>query len=199
LKTKITQISLAFKISITCFNLSFSQELQDGQIRWSSDKKLSIDNFKLKTDDENNTFVSSQFLISYSAKGLDFLKRNLNKNIQNLFIENASWINTNKVDNIDEQIDFQQIQFDLAEIQARKFRQRLFLDKWTIAKGFTILDKISNEIMAEFSVIRLELLKETDNGRNKEVVKNWKEKITLQLQELDDFRYENKKKIKRKK
>ncbi|MCG1037740.1 hypothetical protein [Polaribacter sargassicola] len=195
----MNKLFLTIIISIVTFNLSFSQKLQDGQIRWSANEKLTIDDFKIKINNDNNTVISSQFLISYSAQGFDFIKRNLNQRVENLFIGKASWINTSKIKELDKQVDFQQVQFDLAEIQARKFRQRLFLDKWNITKGFSVLDKISNEIMAEFSEIRLKLIEDTQNGTNEKEVLKWKEKITTQLKELHEFRYENKKKIKRKK
>ncbi|WP_158837902.1 hypothetical protein [Polaribacter sp. L3A8] len=193
------KIFLVVIVSITCLNYSFSQELQDGEKRWSTDKKLALNDFKIKTSDNNNQNVYSQFVISYSAKGFDFLKKNLNKNVENLFSGNASWIDTSNVKNIDQQIEFQQMQFDLAEIHARKFRQQLFLKKWKITRGFDILKKLSNKIMAEFSEQRMILIKETEGGINQEKLLEWKEKISKDLKELYEFRFENKKKIKRKK
>ncbi|PWG04019.1 hypothetical protein [Polaribacter aquimarinus] len=190
---------LGIILSIICLNLSFGQELQDGQKRWSSEKKLTIDDFKIKISDENNEDIYSQFMISYSAQGFDFLKRNLNSKIGNLFLGNASWIDTTKVENIAKRIEFQQTQFNLAEIHARKFRKRLFIKKWKISKGFDIMNKISNEIMAEFSEQRMLLIRETESGTNQGKLAEWNEKITNELKELYEFRFENKKKIKRKK
>ncbi|TXD56116.1 hypothetical protein ES044_17375 [Polaribacter sp. IC066] len=190
---------LGIILSIICFNLSFGQKLQDGQKRWNSEKKLTVNDFKIKISDENNEAVFSQFVISYSAQGFDFLKRNLNNKIGNIFFGNASWIDTTKVKDIDKQLKFQQAQFDLAEIQARKFRKELFIKKWKISKGFDIMNKISNEIMTEFSEIRLKLIRETEGGQNKQKFSEWKEKIENKLKELNEFRFDNKKKIKRKK
>jgi hypothetical protein len=193
------KIFLVIILSITCLNYSFSQELQNGEKRWSAEKKLTLNDFKIKTSDNSNQNIYSQFVISYSAKGFDFLKKNLNKNVENLFSGNASWIDTSGLKSIDKQIEFQQTQFDLAEIYARKFRQQLFLKKWKITKGFDILKKISNEIMAEFSKARMNLIKETESGLNQKKIMLWKEKISKNLNELYEFRFENKKKIKRKK
>jgi len=190
---------LGIILSIICLNLSFGQKLQDGQKRWSSEKKLTVNDFKIKISDENNEAIYSQFVISYSAQGFDFLKRNLNNKIGNIFFGNASWIDSTKVENIDKQIEFQQAQFDLAEIQARKFRKELFIKKWKISKGFDIMNKISNKIMTEFSEIRLKLIRETEGGQNEQKVSEWKEKIANELKELNEFRFENKKKIKRRK
>ncbi len=193
------KIFLTIIIVISCLNLSFGQELQEGQKHWSATLKLTVDDFKIKTTDNTNDAVYSQLMISHSVSGFDFMKRNLNKNIQNLFLGNASWIDTTKVESIDKQIDFQQMQFDLAEIQARKFRKRILKDNRKISKGFDIVNKISNEIISEFSKIRLELMRETEGGRNKQKITKWKEKIASRLKDLNEFRFENNKKIKLKK
>ncbi|WP_282148312.1 hypothetical protein [Algibacter lectus] len=190
------RIFLIFMLSISCLNFSFGQELPDGQKIWRSDSKLTINDFKIKISNENNDAVYAQFMISHSIGGFDFMKRNLNNKIKNRFLGNASWIDTTKVESIEKQIDFQQMQFDLAEIQARKFRKRILKDKGQISKGFDIVEKINNEIIAEFSNVRLELMRETESGRNEEKVSKWKEKIKTELEDLDEFRFENAKKIK---
>jgi len=180
-------------------NLIFGQNLQDGQKQWSSDQKLTISDFKIKISDENNDVVFSQFMISHAIGGFDFMKRNLNQKIENIFLGNASWIDTTKVAEIQKQIDFQQMQFDLAEIHARKFRKRTLENKKKITKGFDIINQINNEIISEFSETRLQLVKETESGQNNEKIEEWKEKITAELKKLYEFRYENKKKIKQNK
>ena len=189
------RIFLAFIVNVICLNLNFGQELKDGQKRWSADQKLTIDDFKIKISDENNDGVFSQFLISHSIGGFDFMKRNLNQKIENIFLGNASWIDTTRISGINKVIDFQQMQFDLAEIEARKFRKQVLKVKGKIAKGFDIVNQINNDIMTEFSELRLELMKETESGRNEEKVADWKKKIATQLKELDEFSFENKKKI----
>lgn len=190
------RILLGIILSFTCVYTSLGQELQEGQKRWSSSSKLTIDDFKIQINDYNTDPIYSQFMITHSIGGFDFMKRNLNQKIENLFLGNASWIDTTKVENIEKQIDFQQMQFDLAEIQARKFRQRILKNKKEISKGPDIVNKISNEIMAELSEIRLQLMRETEAGRNEEKIAEWKEKIKAELEELHEFRFENKKKIK---
>lgn len=175
---------------------TFGQNLQEGQKRWSAEQKLTIDDFKIKISDDNNDAVYSQFMISHAIGGFDFMKRNLNRKIENIFLGNASWIDTTKVNEIQKQIDFQQLQFDLAEILARKFRKRALENKKKIAKGFDIINQINNEIMTEFSESRLQLIRETEAGQNEDKIEEWKEKIATELKELYEFRYENKKEIK---
>ena len=42
-------------------------------------------------------------------------------------------------------------------------------------------------------------MRETESGRNQKKLTEWNEKITNELEELYEFRFENKKRIKRKK
>lgn len=185
---------------ITIFaNLSFAQNLQNGQKRWNSVSKLTVDDFKIKISDKNNDAVYSQFMISHSINGFDFAKHNLNRKIENLFLGNASWIDTTNIADINGEIAFQQMQFNLAEIQTRKFRKRILENKLSIAKSFDVVRKIDDEIMTELSEIRLQMMRETESGRDKENIEIWEEKIRVELKKLDEFRFENNKKIKLKK
>ncbi|PQJ19571.1 hypothetical protein [Tenacibaculum sp. SG-28] len=192
----MNKIIIGLILIIGSMNQIFGQSLREGQKRWSSEQKLTIDDFKIKISDENNDAVYSQFMISHAIGGFDFMKRNLNQKIENIFLGNASWIDTTKVAEIQKQIDFQQIQFDLAEIHARKFRKRALENKKKIAKGFGVISQINSEIMTKFSESRLKLMKETEGGQNGEKIEEWKEKIATELKGLYEFRYENKKKIK---
>lgn len=120
----------------------------------------------------------------------------MNQKVRNIFLGNASYIDTTRVENIQKQIDFQKMQFDLSEIQARNFRKRVLKDKSQLMKGFDIINKLNNEIMTELTEMRMTLVRETDTGRNEQKVAEWKEIIATKLKELDDFRFENKAKIK---
>ncbi|WP_299007359.1 hypothetical protein [uncultured Tenacibaculum sp.] len=173
-----------------------SQELLEGQKLWSNDNKLTVNDYKLKKHDVYNELIVSQFLISHQVNGFDFFKKNFNNRVLNIFVGNASWIDINNISNINKQLAFQQLQFDLAEICTRHFRKRLLLNKRKIAKGFTVVNKISNEIIAEFSSRRLKLVNETKGGKDEKKVKEWREKIKKELEDLNEFRFENKKRIK---
>ncbi|OBX25896.1 hypothetical protein LX77_01613 [Gelidibacter algens] len=192
----LKRVFLGIILAITSLNLSFGQELQDGQKRWSSETRLSLDDFKIKVSEANNEVAFSQFMITHAIGGFDFMKKNMNQKVGNIFLGNASYIDTSRVENIQEQLDFQQMQFDLAEIQARNFRKRVLKNKSQLTKGFDIINKINNEIMSELSEMRLTLMRDTDTGRNKQQVAEWKEKIKIDLKVLHDFRFENKEKIK---
>ncbi len=171
------------------------QDLLKGQKRWSETEKLSLEDFSIKKNYKDA--ILSQFLISYESKGFDFLRKNLNSRVENIFVGNGSFIDTTKIVNLEKHLEFQQLQFDIAEIQARKFRKRLFLGKKKLVKGFEVMKLISNEISNEFAEIRMQFINETNNGANLVVLQEWKIKLQKELNELNEFRFENRKKIKR--
>lgn len=173
-----------------------AQNLQEGQKRWSADSPLTANDFRIKISDENNDPVYSQFVISHAINGFDFLKKNFNQRIDNVFYGNASWIDTTRVENLQQQIDFQQLQFDIAEVHTREFRKRALENKGHIAKGFDIINQISNDIMKELSERRLQLVKETQGGANDEKFAEWKAQIAKELLELEEYNYDNKKAVK---
>lgn len=174
-----------------------AQKLQDGQKRWSAASSLTMEDFRIKISDENNDPVYSQFVISHAINGFDFLKKNLNQKIENVFYGNASWIDTTKVENIQKELKFQQLQFDLAEVYTRKFRKRVLENKGQITKGFDFINEISNDIMRELSKSRVQMMKDTRGGQDEEKLAEIRNRIAIDLNELEEFSYENKKAIKR--
>lgn len=183
-------------LSFSLLTFATAQTLQEGQKRWSAESHLTAEDFRIKISDENNDPVYSQFVISHAINGFDFLKKNLNQKIDNVFYGNASWIDTTRVENLQKQLDFQQLQFDLAEVYTRKFRKRALENKGQITKGFDIINQISDDIMRELSMQRLQLVRETQSGANEEKLAEWKEQVAAELLELEVYSYENKKAIK---
>lgn len=104
----------------------------------------------------------------------------MNQKIENVFYGNASWIDTTRVEDLEQQIAFQQLQFDMAEVHTRKFRKRALENKGQIIKGFDIINRISDDIMRDFSESRLQMVRETKGGTNEEKLAEWKKK-SLQI------------------
>ena len=183
-------------IFVNFVNAIVAQELVNGQKRWSITDKLTIQDFKFSPPVSSQEIAYSQFIIAHKINAFDAMKRNLNQRVDNIFHGRGSWIDTLNIENIEEALGFQQLQFDLAEVQARKFRKQLLQNKGKILGGFEIVNQISDDIMAQFTEIRANMVTETDYGRNEKAVKLWEEKIATELKELDQFRYENTKRIK---
>ncbi|SCY36116.1 hypothetical protein SAMN05192588_2480 [Nonlabens sp. Hel1_33_55] len=178
-------------------SLVIAQNVSDNEKLWTSNEKLTMDDFELQSiANQSSDKIYSQFAITHSISGFDFLKRNFNQKIENKFITNASWIDTTQtVNEIESQIEYQQLQFDMAEVQARKFRKEAFINRKSILKGTDGIENLSNQMMNEFSRQRLALMQETDSGRDNAKVQEWKARTAEQLQSLDQFRFENTKRI----
>ncbi len=192
---KTSLIILLFAIS--ALTLLPAQTLQEGQKRWSAESPLTVDDFKIKINDQYREPVYSQFVISHAINGFDFLKKNLNQKIDNVFYGNSSWIDTTRMENVQKHLEFQQLQFDIAEVYTRIFRKRVLESKGQVTKGFDFINQISDEIMKDLSERRLQMVKETKNGDDEENLAGWKAKIASELKELEEFSYENKKAIKK--
>jgi hypothetical protein len=182
---KIT-FQITFIFLLLSSKTTFSQE--DNKIFWNSDKKLTAENFKIKTANSETTHSFAQFSIDYSLNGFDFLTKNFNKKVRNYMIPTASWIDTTV--NLNQSIIYQQTLFDLCEIYVRKFRKQLVDNKNKILKGISFAEKLNSEILSDFSKRRVKYDKETDYGRNLVIQKEWQLQIQKELIELDDYSYE---------
>ncbi|MFD0993059.1 hypothetical protein [Tenacibaculum geojense] len=178
---------------------TIAQETNPNHKIWSETDHLKIDDFQLKIENNSNRILESQFTINYESQGFDFLKRNLNHRVQNIFIKNASWIDVSKTDDIQYYLDYHQVQFDLSEVYARELRKSLLFNKKKISRGFSEVKKLHDEILAELAIERTKLNNDTNFGNDKEKLKVWKKNIQNKLVALYEFRLENTKKIKIKK
>ena len=190
------KLYLLIALAVFQMCLSLAQEVQPGQKAWSAEDKLTLEDFSLKVEGDGIDPIYVQFGIGYEAQGFDFLKRNFNQSVKNVFMGHASWVDTTYSGDINQQIAFQQMFFDLAEVHARYFRKRLLQERKQMIKGLGIVNKLNDEALANFSKDRLLIIKETKHGTDKEKIKEWNEKIQADLKALDVFRYDNTKKIK---
>jgi len=145
MKTRIITIFLLL------FSFSFhGQNLTDGKVKWSEDRKLKLTDFKIKTDSKSSESVFSQFTLqTKTISSLEFFKRNFNSKVENIFLGNASWIDTTKIYQLERQLEFQQIQFDLSEIEARKMRKEILLNKKKLRFQGDYMNQIMNDLMTE--------------------------------------------------
>jgi hypothetical protein len=180
--TRLTSIFLFILFS----KMTFSQE--PNKLFWSSSKKLTSEDFKIKTGNNETTHSFAQFSIDYNLNGFDFLTKNFNKKVQNYMIPSASWMDT--TENLSQNIKYQQTLFDLSEIYVRKFRKELRENRKKIFKGIEFTEKINSEILTDFSKRRIEYDKDTNFGTNPKMQKNWELLIQKELIELANYTYE---------
>jgi len=193
----ITSIVLAGLAMIMPTDLCSQSGSQPGEyIFWSRERPLTASDFKIQKSTREAGQVFSQFTINVNGiRGLDFLKYNFNRNVENLFLPYASWIDTTDQEKLRDQLEFQQLQFDLAEVHVRKFRQELLRNKKALAFGKAIMDTLNEHAMSGLSRDRLKLFEDTEGGLDPLQRAAWRKRIEQQLDELAVFDFNNRQKI----
>ena len=163
-------------------------QVDGGYLLWSVSRKLTLDDFIIKTHSLESTPSFGQFSMDYQVNGFDFLTKNFNKKVRNRFIKAASWIDTTT--NTQQSLVYQQTLFDICEIYTRQFRRALKVDRKKIAKGTTIAEKLNEQFMTEFAKRRIEYDTETKFGSDEMKQKVWEGEIYKELTELADYAYD---------
>ena len=161
---------------------------------WSRENPLTIADFKMDIDVPESRPCFAQFSINYTVMGYSIFLKNFNQKVTNTMLPHASWIDKD-ADAVQEYLDYQQLQFDLAEVHARKLRRSLLVNRKLLFGNPAKIEELNNEIMEQFSTAMAMLEKESDGGQQMEVVRQWQQRTSLQLEDLNDFRFENEGKI----
>ena len=172
----------------------FAQGLTINEILWSSNRQLKPTDYKITVSD-SDVPIRSSINVSMQMIGYSVFNKNFNQNIINKFSGDASAINLN-FPNINQLIKYEQLQFDLSEIQARKMRREMLINKKTLWKGFDYMNNLFSQISTDLNRILIIMNKDTNYGQNEERVNFWRNKVDRELHELSDFDYNNKATIK---
>ena len=172
----------------------FAQGLTINEILWSSNRQLKPTDYKITVSD-SDVPIRSSINVSMQMIGYSVFNKNFNQNIINKFSGDASAINPN-FPNINQLIKYEQLQFDLSEIQARKMRREMLINKKTLWKGFDYMNNLFSQISTDLNRILIIMNKDTNYGQNEERVNFWRNKVDRELHELSDFDYNNKATIK---
>lgn len=189
MKKFLKLIFLLFSVAV----LSAQSTTQDEKL-WSNLSKLTIADYQITTDNLDNT-VKSQISLSWQLMGFSVLNKNFNQNVTNKFIRSASLINPD-LPNVKELLYYQQINFDMAEVYARKMRKDLLINKSKLWKGFDFASKILNDNLHEFYKVQLLMDRDTNGGLEAEKVKKWKDLIDTEINNNQQFDFNNTEKIK---
>ena len=189
MKKFLKLIFLLFSVAV----LSAQSTTQDEKL-WSNLSKLTIADYQITTDNLDNT-VKSQISLSWQLMGFSVINKNFNQNVTNKFIRSASLINPD-LPNVKELLYYQQINFDMAEVYARKMRKDLLINKSKLWKGFDFASKILNDNLHEFYKVQLLMDRDTNGGLEAEKVKKWKDLIDTEINNNQQFDFNNTEKIK---
>ena len=160
----------------------------DNIVLWSADKKLSLDDFGIKTKNMESGATSAQFMVDYKISGLNFLTKNFNKKVRNYMIKSASQIDT--TGNVPVYLLYQQTLFDICEVYTRQFRKALRENRKKLLKSTAIAEDLNNEIMTAYALRRGQYTQETNAANYSDKQKEWQMQIAKELEELADFAYE---------
>lgn len=181
---KLVLTYLLFLVTVT---MSWGQ-LNADYLLWSSTKKLTLDDFTIKTHRVETTPSFGQFSIDYQVNGFDFLRKNFNKKVRNRFIKTASWIDSTT--NVQKSLVYQQTLFDICEIYTRQFRQALKENRKKIAKGTTITEQLNMKFITDFAKRRIDYDRESVFGADELKQKNWESQVQKELAKLADYAYD---------
>ncbi|MFI5185558.1 MAG: DUF922 domain-containing protein [Chitinophagales bacterium] len=152
----------------------------DESIEWSSNKRLSWDDYLAKP-----TASSDAAAITSTAIGIEYHVRNntFSYSITCRFSKTRSWgkFKTAYI------LQHEQGHFDITEIYARKLARELKEYQFDPQKYQDEVNRIYKRLMNEKEECQDKYDKETDFSRNKEKQAEWLEKIKEELQETAEF------------
>lgn len=172
-------------LTIFCSSFAFAQTSNDNYTFWSATKKLTIDDFGIKTKNGETNPSFAQFSVDYQVSGFDFMAKDFNKKVRNYMIKSASWIDTTT--NVSVSLRYQQTLFDICEIYTRQFRKSLKENRKKIASGLQIVEDLNQKAMTDFSNRRIIYDRETNYGTNQDKQIEWELQIQKELDELKDY------------
>jgi hypothetical protein len=165
--------------------VSISATAQVNCLPWSSTRRLTVDDFGIKTADKQSELSFAQFSVNYSVGGFDFMTKNFNKKVTNCMMGSASWIDTTAY--TQSSLLYQQSLFDITEIYVRHFRKELKENRKKIATGLEFVKELEQRIMTDRAKRQLEYTKATDFGSNIDAQQQWEKQIKQELEVLKEF------------
>ncbi len=174
--------------------LFFVQEaVAQNKIEWSPDIVIQLSDYQSASTeiDENLSTYSvrsgAMLDFAFSMSYYEFmLTKNFNKKVTAIFDKNASYISAPSIDIANQLVNFGGVEFDLAELSARKFRKKLFESKGAFTNT-NFFKPLFDEAIAEQLERYIALGKSTDMGRNSEVLVAEREKIRQEIEVLSDY------------
>lgn len=175
-------------VSLLYINSSFGQSIsEDNLVFWSETKKLTVDDFGIKTQGEVIRPAIAQFSIDYAVNGFDFLTKNFNKKVRCYMIKSASVIDTTA--NVASSLRYEQTLFDICELYVRQFRKTLKENRKKIVNGLKVVEELSQINMSDFANRRTSYDMETNSGTIEDKLSEWELQIKKELGDLKEFAY----------
>lgn len=179
----MTKIILLLSITLL---LSVFANAQNN-IEWLAGYKLTKDDFQADAPNSGQMQTASgSFYVEYETGGLNLvLNRNLNENVSCYFQKDASYIDNGTEEATARLLRYQQLVFNLYEIQARNIRKKFFEErKQLLTKGPSGLHQ---EAYAEHAKLLSKVESDTFNGTLDSEIDKWMNWSLEELEKLSDF------------
>jgi hypothetical protein len=149
-------------------------------IAWNESYRLSWSDFKDKPDNNDRAVAvtASGITFGFSVKQTDTQVISFTTNVLTHFYPEQSWYKVKETDT--HVLGHEQLHFDITELYARKFRQRISQLKVSNAIN-SQLNRLHEIIKRELSTMQDAYDTETDFSRNVEQQAKWKEQIATEL------------------
>jgi hypothetical protein len=187
---KFIYYNIMLFLFVTLNSKSFAQlpKLDTSYLYWGESTKLGVQDFLIKVNGKIPGHSSGQFGIEVDPLVGRFsfgVSRNYKKLIRNYFHRSSSWIDTTS--DPTPILRYYQIMWDMWEVQVRKFRQDVSLNRKVIYKGLLTFKELESTRRIDFANWLIKYETETEFGRNEEKLTYWEKKIQEMLDELKDY------------
>lgn len=173
----LLSITLLFTISANAQNI----------IEWSADYQLQKSDFQAEAPNSGQMQTASgSFYVEYETGGLNLvMNRNMNENVSCRFQKDASYIDDGTAEATARLLHYQQLIFNLYEIQARNLRKKFFEERKTmLTKGPSELHR---KVYAEHAKLLSQVGSDTFNGTLDSEIERWMKWSLEELDNLGDF------------
>ncbi|WP_321372772.1 hypothetical protein [uncultured Draconibacterium sp.] len=174
-----------FLLSITFF-LSIAASAQN-IIEWSADYQLQKSDFQAEAPNSGQMQTASgSFSVEYETGGLNLvMNRNLNENVSCKFQKDASYIDDGTEEATARLLRYQQLIFNLYEIQARNLRKKFFEERKKVLTNR--LSELHEQVYADHAKLLSQVESDTFNGTLDSEIAKWMKWSLEELENLGDF------------
>ncbi|WP_372650208.1 hypothetical protein [Draconibacterium sp.] len=156
-------------------------------IEWSADYQLQKSDFQAEAPNSGQMRTASgSFSVEYETGGLNLvMNRNMNENVSCHFQKDASYIDDGAEEATARLLRYQQLIFNLYEIQARNIRKKFFEERKTmLTKGPS---ELHEQAYAEHAKLLSQVESDTFNGTLDSEINKWMKWSLEELDKLGDF------------